>query len=261
MSSATTNPRPADPQVAPSAQPSWRRAIQVIFGSREFAIAAVLVGIVLLTTVKRPSFLFSHDGWRDLLLSPSILLLLAIGQMVVIVTRNVDLSVGSTLGITAYLSGQLFIANPDLPFPVVFVAGLIVGGLLGAVNGFLVTTFRVPALVITLGTMYIFRGALKNFAGASRVNAGDFPSPFERLGTAQLVSLPVLTLIGLVVLALVGYYLQTARGGRELYAIGSDPAAAVLYGLPTTRRVFGAFVLCGALAGLAGVVTAARYAT
>jgi rhamnose transport system permease protein len=250
-----------DTLVAPSRQSTLHRGVATVLGSRELAIALVLVVLVAATTFKQHGFLFSHDGWRDLLLSPSILLLLAIGQMVVIVTRNVDLSVGSTLGITAYAAGALYRDHPGLPVAAVLLAGLLIGAVLGMVNGALVTVFRVPALVVTLGTMYVFRGLLKVYAGSRRVTAGDFPAGFEKMGTQQWVTLPALTLLGLVVLAAVGYYLHTARGGRELYAIGSDPEAAKLYGLRVGRRVFGAFVLCGALAGLAGVVAASRYAT
>jgi rhamnose transport system permease protein len=247
--------------VEPSSRSRMQRAVDVVLHSRELAIGLVLLLILLVTTLKRSTFVFSHDGWRDTLLSPSILLLLAIGQMVVIVTRNVDLSVGSIVGITAYTTGELFIHKPGVAIPLVFLAGLAVGAALGVINGFLVAFFRVPALVITLGTMYIYRGWLTNQVGNDRIVAGDIPADFEKLGTQQILTIPVLTIIGLVVLAVVGYYLQTARGGRELYAIGSDPDAAKLYGLPVGRRVFGAFVLSGALAGLAGVFTVARYAT
>jgi rhamnose transport system permease protein len=235
--------------------------MRTVLRSRELAIVIVLALLVAFATSRRSSFIFSSDGWRDTLLAPSILLLLAVGQMVVVVTRNVDLSVGSTLGITAYATGKIFVSNPDTPVLVVFVAGLVIGGLVGVLNGALVAFFKVPALVITLGTMYVLRGALTHQIGSDRMTAGDYPADFEKLGTQQVLTLPVLTLISVAVMALVGYYLHTSRGGRELYAIGSDPDAAGLYGLPTTRRVFGAFVLCGSLAGLAGVFSAARYAT
>ena len=247
--------------VEPSQQSRGSRILGTLLRSRELSIAIVLVLIVLAATAKRHSFVFSSDGWRDTLLTPSILLLLAIGQMVVIVTRNVDLSVGSVLGITAYATGKIFIANPDIPIVLVFLAGLLIGALLGAVNGFLVAFFRVPALVVTLGTMYAFRGYLTHQAGSKRIVAGDIPADFEQIGTEQWLTVPVLTIIALVVLAVVGYYLHTARGGRELYAMGSDPDAARLYGLNVGKRVFGAFVLSGALAGLAGVFSVARYAT
>jgi rhamnose transport system permease protein len=247
--------------VAPSQESAAVRAARGVLRSRELAIVIVLALIIVFATTRRSSFLLSHDGWRDTLLAPSILLLLAVGQMVVVVTRNVDLSVGSTLGIAAYATGKIFVANPDMPVIVVFLAGMAIGAVSGVLNGALVTFCRVPALVITLGTMYILRGVLTHEVGSDRMTAGDYPAHFEKLGTQQVLTIPVLTIIAVVVVAAVGYYLHTARGGRELYAIGSDPDAAVLYGLPAARRVFGAFVLCGALAGLAGVFSAARYAT
>jgi rhamnose transport system permease protein len=247
--------------VEPSAISPAKRIVGELLRSREIAVGAVLVLVVALTTIKNPNFLFTSNGWRDLLLTPSLLLILAIGQTVVIITRNVDLSVGSTLGLTAYFTGKLFVDHPNIPIIVVVVAGMLMGAVLGLVNGVLVSFFKVPALVITLGTLYIYRGIFLSWAGSDRINAGDMPKDFLSLGTKQILTIPVLTIVGLVVLAAVGYYLYTARGGRELYAIGSDPDAADLYGLPVRRRIIGAFVLCGALAGLAGVVYVARYGT
>ncbi|MFY0406443.1 ABC transporter permease [Solicola sp. PLA-1-18] len=246
--------------VEPSRQSSTRRVLTTVLRSRELAILIVLLLVVAAATVVTPSFLFSSNSWRDLLLTPSILLLLAAGQTVVVITRNVDLSVGSVLGLTAYLTGRLFI-DTGLPVVAVIVAGVVVGMLLGLVNGVLVAFGRVPALVITLGTLYIYRGVVLTWAGSDRINADDLPASFLRLGTRSVLSIPVLTIIAFVVLAAVGYYLYATRGGREMYAIGSDPDAAVLYGLDVRRRVLAAFALSGALAGLAGVLFAARYGT
>ena len=267
MSDTSTRPDPVDdePQhsllVEPSRQSPAQRAFNTVVRSREFSILLVLVVVVIAATIKTPNFLFSSNSWRDLLLTPSILLLLAVGQAVVIITRNVDLSVGSVLGLTAYMTGKLFIELPGIPIVAVFAAGLVVGGLLGLVNGLIVGIARVPALVITLGTLYIYRGIVLTWAGSDRINASEMPQGFLSLGTKSILSIPVLTLIALAVLAVVGYYLYSQRGGRELYAIGSDPQAAVLYGLKVRSRVISAFVLSGALAGLAGVLFAARYGT
>ncbi len=258
MSTSTTEAQRPD---TGSRQSALVRGLGNALRSREIAVAVVLVLVVLLTTLKSPSFLFGGDNFRDLLLTPAILLLLAVGQTVVIITKSVDLSVGSTLGLTAYLTGKLFSANPDLPIVVVFLAGLAMGAALGLVNGVLVAFGRVPAMVITLGTLYIYRGIFLSWAGSDRITASDMPKGFLDLGTSTILGLPVLTLIALAVLAVVGYYLHSHRGGRELYAMGSDPDAATLYGLPVTRRILAAFVLSGALAGLAGVVYAARYGT
>jgi rhamnose transport system permease protein len=229
--------------------------------ARETGILIALALIVVVTTAKNPNFLFSNDGFRDLLLTPSILLLVAVGQAIVIITRNVDLSVGSVLGLTAYLTGRLFIDIPGIPIIVVFLAGLVFGGLLGLINGALVAFAKVPALVITLGTLYAFRGINVLWTGSDRINASDMPKPFLALGTQSILYIPVLTIIAVVVLVAAGWFMRNQRAGRELYAIGSDPDAANLYGLNVTRRVLSAFVVSGALAGLAGVLYAARYGT
>jgi rhamnose transport system permease protein len=238
-----------------------QRLVTTVLRSREIAIALVLVLVIAAATVKTPSFLFSSNSWRDLLLTPSILILLAVGEAVVVITRNVDLSVGSTLALTAYLTGRLFVDQPGIPTVVVFLAALVVGGVLGLVNGLLVAWGRVPALVITLGTLYIFRGVVLTWAGSNRINASDMPDGFLSLGTRTILSIPVLFMIAVVVLAVVGYFLYTSRAGRDMYAIGSDPDAAQLYGLKVRQRVVSAFVLSGALAGLSGVLYAARYGT
>lgn len=229
--------------------------------ARETGILLALVLVVAITTIVNPRFLFSGDGFRDLILSPSILLLLAVGQAVVIITRNVDLSVGSVLGLSAYLTGRIFIDLPWLPWPAVFLIGIVFGGLLGLINGALVSFARVPSLVITLGTLYAFRGINVLWTGSDRINASDMPREFLAIGTSAIVGIPYLTIIAVVVLLVAGWFLRTQRAGRELYAIGSDPAAAHLYGLKVTQRTLAAFILCGALAGLAGVMFAARYGT
>ena len=227
--------------------------------AREFGILAALVLVVIAATVKNPAFLFSSDGWRDLLLTPSILMLVAVGQAIVIITRNVDLSVGSVMGLTAYLTGRLFVDVPGIPIVIVVIAAVLLGAFLGLVNGALVAFAKVPAMVITLGTLYAYRGINVLWTGSDRINASDMPKDFLALGTQQILFIPVLSIIAVIVLAMAAWYLRNTRGGREYYAIGSDPSAAELYGLKVTRRVLSAFILSGALAGLAGVFYAARY--
>jgi rhamnose transport system permease protein len=144
---------------------------------------------------------------------------------------------------------------------VVIIAGAGLGALLGLVNGALVAFAKVPALVITLGTLYIYRGINVMWAGGDRINASDLPAEFRGLGTGQFLGIPILTIIAVVVLIVAAWYLRNLRSGRELYAIGSDPAAAHLYGLRVTRRVLAAFIVSGALSGFAGVLYAARYGT
>ena len=252
--STLLEPTPAA-EPAPSESPVLR-TLGGVLRSRELSVALVLLALVLVATLRSDGFL-TGDRWRDLLLTPCILLLLAAGQTLVIITRNVDLSVGSILGMCAYCCGDVM-AKGHSPVLAVVVA-VVLGALLGTVNGVVVAFGRVPALVITLGTMLAFRGALLHWIGSDRIDPAEMDSNFLDLGTARIFTIPVLTIIALVVIVGVGYYLRTTRGGRELYAIGSDPDAAGLFGLPVRRRVLGAFIASGALAGLAGVFWAARY--
>ena len=235
------------------------RTLREALRRREAAIALVLVLVVVGTALVQPSFLLSGGGWRDLLLTPAILAVLAVGQAMVVFTRNIDLSVGSVLGFTAYVTGSLFVAVPGIPVVAVTLAAVAVGALLGLVNGALVAFARVPSLVITLGTLYVYRGLVLTWAGSDRIDAGEMPRSFLALGTRQVLTVPVLTIVAAVVLAVAAYYMTTSRSGRQLYAIGSDPEAADVAGLPVRRRVLTVFVVSGALAGLAGVMFAARY--
>jgi rhamnose transport system permease protein len=122
----------------------------------------------------------------------------------------------------------------------------------------------VPSLVVTLGTLYAIRGLDSLWASSSdrlQINASDLPGGFKSFGGARLLGVPVLFLIAVAVVLVVGFHLRSYRSGRELYGIGSAPEAARLSGIPVGRRVLTAFVVNGALAGLAGVLYAARFQT
>jgi rhamnose transport system permease protein len=223
-------------------------------------ILAAVVILVAVTTLTNPRFL-SAQSIKDLLLGATILTITAVGQAVVIITRNVDLSVGSVLGLTSFLTGSLFVASPHVPIPVVVLAATALGALCGVVNGGLIAAAKVPALVVTLGTLYVFRGIDYSWAAGREVNAADMPTGFLKMGTAAVLGIPFLALAAIAVVVLAGFVLRSYRSGRDLYAIGSDPAAARLAGLPVGRRIFFAFVTSGALAGLAGALYAARFGT
>jgi rhamnose transport system permease protein len=226
--------------------------------SREFSVFLALAALIAVTVAVNPRFLGAQST-KDLLLNSSILVILAVGQAVVIITKNVDLSVGSVLGLTAFATGKIFIALPDLPVIAMLVIGIGIGTLLGAVNGALIAVAKVPSLVVTLGTLYIFRGVDFAWAQGQQISPSNLPQAFLDLGSGALIGLPYLALIALVVVILFGLYLRNMRSGREFYAVGSDVLAARLYGIGVGRKVFIAFAISGALAGLAGVIYAAKY--
>jgi rhamnose transport system permease protein len=237
-----------------------RRLTEWVLRVRELGIVGALALLVAFTAILEPRFI-EADSLRNLALNASIFAILAVGQTLVIITRNVDLSTGSILGLSAFLAGDLLSNNQDLALPIVFLLGVALGAACGLFNGILVTWGQVPALVVTLGTLYAFRGLAFLWTDGRQVNAETLPDSFLNLGSDSVAGIPILVLIALVVVLAVGQWLRDYRPGRELYAIGSNPEGARLAGVRSDRRVLLAFVLAGALSGLAGVLFTARFGT
>jgi rhamnose transport system permease protein len=227
---------------------------------RELGIVLALVIVVGGTTLDNHLFL-SAANIQQILAGSAIIALLAIGETIVIITRNVDLSIGSILGISAYATGVLYVHHPDVALPVVFLVALAIGAVCGVVNGLIVTVGRVPSLVVTLGTLYIIRGIDGAWAGGNQVNASMLPESFNKIGYATVLGIPYLGWIAIVAVAVATYAMRSFRTARDFYAIGSDPDAARLAGIPVGSRVFLAFVLSGAIAGVTGALWLSLYAS
>jgi rhamnose transport system permease protein len=228
--------------------------------SRETALFVVLLALIACTGLARPQFL-NLQNLRDVLLNVSIVALLTAGMTVVMLMRHIDLSVGSVVGISAYGVGCLFVAFPHLPVFIALAAGIGIGLLAGSINAALVALGRVPSLVATLSTLYIFRGADYAWVSGGQINASSLPDAFSKLATGSVLGIPTLALIAAIVLAGLALYLKQYRGGREYYAIGSNPEAARLAGIQVERRVMAGFLISGAIAGLAGALWLARFGT
>jgi rhamnose transport system permease protein len=257
MSAAITQQR--EPSGAPADLTS-RRLTERVFRVRESGIVAVLVVFVAVTTIIEPRFL-SQQNIHFVLINTTIFALLAVGETMVVVSRNVDLSVGSVVGLSAYLSARLFGQVHGIPIPVVFLVGLGIGLACGVANGLMVAIGRVPSLVVTLATLYVIRGIDILIVGGGVVDASSLPSGFVNIAQAGVLGVPYLAIAVAVVVGVAAYYLRHYRSGRELYAIGSNPEGARLAGIAVGRRVLAAFAASGALAGLAGVLWAAQYQT
>jgi len=237
-----------------------RRLTERVFRVRELGIIVAFLALVAVTGILEPRFL-EAGSLRNLALNASIFVILAAGQTLVLVTRNVDLSVGSVLCLSAYLAGDLLSKHSGMSLVLVFALGMLLGAACGLLNGVLVTWGQVPALVVTLGTLYVFRGVAFLWTNGRQVNAETLPDAFLKLGSDSIAGIPILVVFALVVVVVVGQWLRDYRAGRELYAIGSNPEGARLAGVRSQRRVLVAFVLAGALAGLGGVLFTARFGT
>ncbi|WP_129305252.1 ABC transporter permease [Streptomyces sp. L2] len=249
-----TAPDHAPPAEAPRS--SGTRLVDRVFRMRELAILAVFLVMIVVTQLGNSQFL-SEQGIKDLLLNATILVLVATGQSLVVITRNVDLSVGSTLGISAFAAGT-WLHGGGAPVVAVLLAVLL-GVASGLLNGLLVSLGQVPALVVTLGTLYIIRGIDSIWVGSRQITAADLPGSFVDFGSGGLRAVPYLALIALAVLIATAYYLKHFGSGRELYALGSNPEAARLAGIPVRKRILAAYTFCGGLAGLAGALYLARF--
>ncbi len=225
--------------------------------AREIGIVILILVVVGITTINNHHFV-SANSIEQLLSGAALIALLGVGETMVIVTRNVDLSVGSVLGLSAYIVGDLF-KFQHIPVWLGFAVGILVGLACGAVNGFIVSVLRVPSLVVTLGMLYVIRGIDGVIVNGRRIDPEAIPDGFVAVGYKQFLGIPWLAIIVAVIVAVAGYAMRSYRSARDLYAIGSNPDAAALAGIPIQRRVFTAFLTSGALAGLAGALFLAQH--
>ena len=231
-----------------------------VFRARESGIVVVLAVFVAITALVQHRFL-NLANIQFVLVDTTVFALLAVGETMVVLSRNVDLSIGSVVGLSAYLSTSLFGQHPGIPIVVAFLAGLGIGLACGVANGIMVAAGQVPSLVVTLATLYIIRGIVILIVGGREVVAASLPGAFLDIPKATMLGIPVVAIVVAAVVGIAAYYLRTFRSGRDLYAIGSNPPAARLAGIPVRRRVFTSFAVSGAIAGLAGVLWGAQYGT
>jgi rhamnose transport system permease protein len=230
------------------------------FRLREIGIVLALGVAVLFFGVRATNFL-TVGNWQDIGKNVAIVAVVAVGETMVILTRNIDLSVGSIVGVSAYLAAATFKHYPGAPIVVVALIAVAIGLGLGLVNGLLVAVARVPAIIATLATLGIYRGIDVEITGGGNITAYELPDRFLRIASSKPGGIPTLAWIALGVAIVGAAALRWAPWARDFYAIGSNPEAARFAGIPTGRRVITAFAISGALAGLGGFLFAARFPT
>ena len=230
---------------------------------REVFLVTIIFLVVFIFSALIPNYLNAIFINR-LSTSVAIIGVLAVAQTLVFLTKNFDLSLGSIVGVSAYLMGQQLWWHPEIhPLMAVGIA-IGVGMILGAINGSLVAFGRVPSIITTIGTMAIFRSFLVEYSNAVPITTNNQPSWIVNLNQTSMFDfggfkLRILFAIMLVVVIIFQLILKYHRFGRRLYAIGSNPNAARIAGFPDRRIVFTAFVLSGAIGGLAGFMYLSRF--
>ena len=225
--------------------------------SRETILGLAILALLALIASRFPGFVAPANLAR-VFTDTAPLILLALGQMAVILTKCIDLSVAANLALCGMVAALM--NGAGVPLPLILLAVVALGAALGAVNGLLVWKLGIPSIVVTLGTMTIYRGSIFLMTGGAWINAHQMSEGFKALPRHILLGLPVMAWIALAAIAAVAILLTRTALGRALYAVGGNPHAAVYTGISVGRTQFAAFVLSGALAGLTGYLWVARYA-
>jgi rhamnose transport system permease protein len=229
------------------------------FRLRELGIFAALLVCIVLFSVKATNFL-TVGNWQDIGTDVAMVAVVAVGETMVVLTRNIDLSVGSVVGLTAYICSNTLQHHHHAPIVLIALVAVGVGALCGLGNGLLVAFGRIPAIIATLATLSIYRGVLFEITHGQNVLASNLPQNFLNLSSKTPLGIPFLAWIAIVVALIGGALLRWARWARDFYAIGSNPDAARFTGIPVSRRVVTAFILSGAFAGLGGFMFAVQFA-
>ena len=234
-------------------------ALRSILIRREAGIAVMIILFCLAVGLYKPQFL-TLNNLRVILLLVPLVMIAAMGQMLVLVARHVDLSIGSMLGLSAMITGMMFRDMPEIPWGFGFIVAVGTGALLGLVNGALVTVFRLPAIIVTLGTLNLYRGLTFIVSNARQVDRQYIPSALKEMSqTSPILGIPWIIFIAFGVVLLAYWFSMHTRVGRQIYALGSNPVAAPLRGIKVTQVTLRVFAIAGALSGLAGILYASRW--
>ncbi|WP_196259916.1 ABC transporter permease [Pelagibacterium limicola] len=233
--------------------------MSIVLKHREMILVAAIGLLLALISMRFPAFLEPRNLVR-VFDDTSILAMLALGQMLVILTRCIDLSMAANLALCGMVVAMLNAAFPGVPVPALIAGGMVLGASLGALNGVLVWKLNMPSIVVTLGTMTIFRGSIFLLSGGQWVNAHQMDDAFKALPRTVALGLPVSSWIAVAVIGLFLILMSRAPLGRAFYAVGVNPTASVYAGINVGRTRFFAFTVAGMVAGLAGYLWVARYA-
>jgi rhamnose transport system permease protein len=243
---------------APTAGP-LSRVLGAAARQRELSLVLILIGMVALVALRAPQVI-SSDNLTDVSTLAAVIAVAAVGQAMVVITRNVDLSVEATMGLVAFaVAGVL--ANGILPVPLAMAFGVVLGLVLGMINGFIVAVLRVPSIVATLGTLSIYRGIDFLIAGGKQVTATQLPAGYTAIARATIIGIPVFVLVAVGIALVCAAVLRMTTFGRSVYATGSNPEGAAVLGIRAGLITFVVFSVCGLLGGVAGVMWGILFGT
>lgn len=214
--------------------------------------------MVIGTTLRSPGFI-SGQKMIEIFNDSSMLIILALGQMAVILTRSIDLSMASNLALSGMIVALINAAYPEIPVPVLMLIATSCGLLMGIFNGSLVWWLGIPSIVVTLGTLTIYRGIIFVLAGGKWVNADAFTESFIQYTRVEFMGIPALSWYAIIIVLAFFIFMTRTSAGRSIYAIGINPSAALYTGINIGKTQFMTFCISGALSGFCGYLWVSRY--
>lgn len=226
--------------------------------TRELWLGLAILALLVLVNLRAPGFA-NPENLVSIFNDTSILLILALGQMVVILTRSIDLSIAANVALSGMVLALINSTYPMVPVPLLILAAPLLGLAFGAINGVLVWRLDIPSIVVTLGTLTIYRGLTFLIAGGQWVNADEMTPDFISITRITLLGLPLLSWFA--ILTAIAFFVFTTRTGpgRAVYAIGVNPTASVYAGINVGWTKFTAFCISGLVAGLCGYLWVSKF--
>lgn len=237
-----------------------RSTISKIAENRNFGLLLGLLVLLIIAAIVTPS-MYSVTSFTNMLQNNAVYGLLAVGEMMIILTGGIDISIGAILSLSGVVCCRLMAQNPSLPSITWIILALLIGALCGAFNGLLVGYFKMVPMIATLGTMYAFRGFSFLFSGGQWWFPHQFTQGYQDFATKKILGIPSILWILVLIFILAGFFLGYTTRGRRIYAIGTHRESSKVAGIREERVVFLAMTVCGMLSGLAGMLYTANYAT
>ncbi len=227
---------------------------------REAGLVFFIIALSLGVQLRNPSFL-TLENINDLMTNTAILSILAVGMMLVIITRGIDLSIGATLALAGMSSAQMVGVYPDMHPLMAIGFGTVIGLLCGAVVGGLIAKVDILPIIATLGLMNVFRGITFIVSGGKWVSAHQMPVSFKAIATGKIMGINTLIFIAVITYILFYYFINHTKTGRQIYATGSNPDSARISGINTSKIIWMVYTIMGGLSGLAGVLWVSKFAS
>jgi len=237
-----------------------KRRTAAIGRFRELGLLAFIVVLSALVQLRNPNFL-TFENINDMLTNTAILSILAVGMMLVIVTRGIDLSVGATLALSGMVTAMTISEYPQLHPLLAIALGTLVGIACGAILGFIIAITGVLPIIATLGMMNVYRGLTFMISDGKWVSAHQMPDSFKKIATGTLFGVNTLVVIAIIVYVVFYYFIEHTRTGRQIYAVGSNPESARISGINNAFVLWLVYTIMGGLAGLTGVLWVSKFAS